>query len=83
MSYLILPESGIPVSIIRVQRVTYLETCTDSNKQRFEIYAKAIKEIFHDKYAKEAFAGPNSTNLTMEIWTDLAEDDENGRNLQE
>ena len=47
MSYWIFPASGIPVSRATVQRVTYLDTCTDSSKQRFEVYDKSIKEIFH------------------------------------
>ena len=75
MSYWILPESGIPVSRTTVQRVTYLEICTDASKQRFEVYDKAIKERFHEKYTGEALAGPNSTNPTMEMWAELAEYD--------
>ena len=59
-----------------VQRVTYLETYPNAIKQRLEVYDKAIKERFHDKYTEEAFAGPNSANLTMEMWAKLAEDDE-------
>ena len=75
MSYWILPESGIPVSRTTVQRVTYLEICTDASKQRFEVYDKTIKERFHEKYTGEALAGPNSTNPTMEMWAELAEYD--------
>ena len=59
-----------------VQSVTYIETYTYSSKQRFEVYDKAIKEIFHDKYTEEAFAGPNSTKPDMEMWSELSEDDE-------
>ena len=33
MSYWILPASVIPVPRTTVQRVTYLETCTDASKQ--------------------------------------------------
>ena len=43
LSYWIQPTSGIPVLRTAVQRVTYLEICTDSSKQRFEVYDKAIK----------------------------------------
>ena len=56
--------------------MSYLETCTNVSKQRFELYDKSIKEIFHGKYTEEAFAGPNSTNPTMEMWAKLAEDNE-------
>ena len=75
MGYWIFPASGIPVSRATVQRVTYLETCTDASKQRFEVYDKSIKERFHQKHTEEAFAGPNSTKPTMEMWDELAEDD--------
>ena len=55
--------------------MAYLETCKNSNKKCFEVYDKAIKERFHEKYNEEAFAGPNRTNPTMEIWDELVEDD--------
>ena len=57
-----------------VQRVTYLDTCTDTSNQRLEVYDKAIKEWFHKKYTEEDFAGPNSIKLTMDMWDKLAED---------
>ena len=72
MNYWILPESGIPVLRTLVQHVLYLETCTDASKQRFEVYYKAIKDIFHKKYTKEVFADPNSTKPTMVMWEELA-----------
>ena len=75
MSYCILLESGIPVSITTIQRVTYLETCTDANKQRFKVYYKATKERLNKIYTKESFAGPNSTNPTTEMWDELVEDE--------
>ena len=68
MSYWILLASGIPVLRKRVQRVTYLEKCTDARKQCLEVYYKAIKERFHDKYNEEVFTFPDSTNPTMEMW---------------
>ena len=76
MSYWLLLASGIPVSRTTVQRVTYLETYTDTSKQRFEVYDNAVKERFHEKYTEEAFAGPNSAKPIMEIWTELVKDDE-------
>ena len=74
MSYWILPESGIPVLIATVQHVTYIDTYTDASKQRLEVYHKAIREKFHEKYTEEAFAGHNSTNPNMEMWTEIPED---------
>ena len=76
MSYWILPSSVIPVSRTTVQHVTYLETCTYASKQRFGVYDKAIKERYHEKYTEEAFVGPKSNKPTMEMWAELAEDDE-------
>ena len=76
MSYWILPKIGIPVLRTMVQRVTYLETCIDARKQRFKVYGKDINERFHNKYTEEASAGPNITKPTMEMWSELAEYDE-------
>ena len=76
MSYWILSASGITVLRTTLQRVTYLETCTDASKQRFEVYDKAIKQIFHKKYTEESFEVPNSTKPTMEVWDELTEDEE-------
>ena len=75
MSYWILLERGIPVLRTTVQRVTYLGTCTNARKQSFEVYDKSIKDILHENYTEEAFTGSKSTNLTMEMWAELAEDD--------
>ena len=75
MIYWILPASSIPVSRTTVQRVIYLETCTDASKKRFKVYYKAIKEIFHGKYTEEDFAGLNSTKPTMKMYNKLVEDD--------
>ena len=76
MSYWILLASGIPFLKKTVQRVTYIETWNDAIKQRFKLNDKAIKDSFHEKYNEEAFAVPNSTKPTMEMWAELAEDDE-------
>ena len=67
MSYWILPTSGIPVSRIAVQCVTYIDKFTDDSKHRFEVYDKAIKEIPHKKETEESFASPKSTKTTMEM----------------
>ena len=66
--------SGIPVSRTAVQRVTYLETYTDSRKQPFGVYYKSIKERFNKNYTEEAFAYHNITNLNIKMWSKLAED---------
>ena len=75
MSYWILTASDIPVSITTAQHMTYIDTCTNARKKSFKVYDEAIKERFHEKYTEEAFASPNSTKLTMEMWAKLAEDD--------
>ena len=76
MSYWVLPKSGIPISRTTVQRVTHLETQIDANKKRFEHYDKAINERFHEVYTPESFSAPSSDKPTMEMWKDLADDDE-------
>ena len=75
--YWILPASGIPVLRKTVQCVTYLETCDDASKQCLEVYDKAIKDRFHEKYTEESFTGPNRNKPTVEMWTKQAEDEEN------
>ena len=62
--------------ITTVQRVTYIETCTDARNQRLELYDKAVKYRFHEKYTEEAFSGPNNTKPDMEMWAKLEKDDE-------
>ena len=54
----------------------YPGKCTNVSKKRFEVYDMSIEERFHKKYTEEGFTGPISTNLTMEMWSKLAEDDE-------
>ena len=73
MSYWILLKSGIIFSRTTVQCVTYLDICTDANKQLFEVYNKDIKERFPKKYTEEALAGPNSTKPNMERWAKMSE----------
>ena len=72
MSYYILPDSGIPVLRTMVQRITYLETCTDANKSIFNIFDDAIQEKFHEKYDEATFTGWSSSNPTMEMWSEIA-----------
>ena len=73
----ILPASGIPVSRTTVQCITYLDTCTDSNKSRFKVFDDAIQEWFHEKYDEATFAGEISIKPTMEMWDQLAENNQN------
>ena len=76
MSYWMLPASGIPVSRTMVQLVTYIDTCNNSSKKLLKVYDKAIKDIFHKKHTEESFTGPNSTKPNIEMWAELAEDEE-------
>ena len=47
MSYLVLPEIGIPMSRTTVQRVTNLESQTEQRKKCFEVYNISIVERFN------------------------------------
>ena len=67
MIYWLLQASGIPFLRTMAQRVTYLETCTDAINQHFEVYDKAVKGRFHEKYNEEAFTGSNITKPTLEM----------------
>ena len=55
MSYWVLPSSGIPMSRTTVQRVTNLESQTEQCKKRFEVYDRAIAEIFNEIYIEGNF----------------------------
>ena len=59
-----------------MQRITYLETCTDANKSRFKVFDDAIKEQFNEKYDEATFSGESSSKPTMEMWDELAENNE-------
>ena len=80
MSFWVLPDSGIRISRTTVQRVIRLETQTDANRKRFEYYATAITEIFHEVYTQESFPAPSSDNPTIEIWEYLANGNEDFQN---
>ena len=67
MRYWILPASGIQVSRTTIKCVTYIETCIYDIKKCFEVYDKAIKDIFYEKYTEYAFTEPSITNPTMEM----------------
>ena len=80
MSYWVLPKSGILISIMTVQRVTHLETQTDSNRKRFGHYDTAITEIFHEVYTQTYCSAPSSDTPTIEMWKDLANGNEDFQN---
>jgi hypothetical protein len=46
MSYWILPESGIPISAITVQRVTYDERSSEETKKLMNKYDERLKRVF-------------------------------------
>ena len=60
-----------------MQRITYLETCTDANKSRFKVFDDATQERFHEKYDEATFAVESSINPPMVMWAKLAENAEN------
>ena len=49
MSYWILPESGIPISCITVQRITNAEIATDEIKAKLKIYDSKIDKKMKGK----------------------------------
>ena len=76
MSYWILPASGIPVSQTTIQRITYLETCTDAKKSRFKVFDGSIQKRFHENYNEATFYGESSSKPTMEMWDEISDNDE-------
>ena len=47
MSYWILPKSGIPMSCVTVQPLSYIDRQTDENKARMEEFTNAIETKFN------------------------------------
>ena len=70
MAYLVLPESGIPVSRTTVQRVTEIEKTTDANKARIKQYDSKIAERF-----KEERLAKNGDKPDPVDWADIIGDD--------
>ena len=74
MSYWILPRSGIPISVVTVQRLTNLEQSTDEWKKRMDEYDRQVQPKMQAKSANiitdEKQVRPESL-LSLEI-----EDDE-------
>ena len=75
-SYWVLPASGILMSRTTVQRVTNLESQTEQFKKRFEVYNRAIAEIFNEVYIEGNFITTPNTKPNIELWEDLAGNDE-------
>ena len=46
MSYWVLPESGIPISVTTLQRMTYLEKQTDEYKKQMNAFERGLKQRF-------------------------------------
>ena len=76
MSYRVLPSSGIPIARTTVQRVTDLEAQTEQCRRRFDAYEKRIAERFNEKFISANQEEHNRTNPTVEMWEDLAGDNE-------
>lgn len=76
MSYWILPSTGIPISRTTVQRVTNLESSTDSCKRRFEEYDKRIARRFNEQYISPRDSDYPDEKPDIEIWEKLAGGDE-------
>ena len=49
MSYWVLPQSGIPISVVTVQRLTNLEQTTDEWKARMEQYTQQVEQKMSSK----------------------------------
>ena len=50
MSYWVIPIIKTPISITTVQRVNNLESATNKNQKRFEVYGKRVAYIFKEEY---------------------------------
>ena len=50
MSYWVLPVIRIPISITTVQMVNNLDSVTNQNHKRFEVYDKRVSDRFKDEY---------------------------------
>ena len=76
MSYWVLPVSGIPISRTTVQRVTNLESATNQNQKRFEVYDKRIADRFNEEYIGANYLQNHHQKPDVELWEELAGDDE-------
>ena len=70
MTYWILSESGIIISISTVQRVTLADLNTDVMKKRYGTFDKVMQEKFKDDVILEQYELP-----TLEKYTEFSEDE--------
>jgi hypothetical protein len=63
MSYWVLPESGIPVSVTTVQRMTNAERSTDEMQKRKDQYEEKLKVLFDSLTAVISQARPKRCRL--------------------
>ena len=70
MSYWILTSQGTVISWTTVQRITYLETQTADNKERFRLFDLSIHEFFKDEIIVTVGAKPNPAS-----WAEIIGDD--------
>ena len=75
MSFWVLPVSGIPISRTTVQRVTNLESSTNQNEKRFEVYDKRIADRFNEEYIGANYLQNHHQKPDVELWEELAGDD--------
>ena len=59
-----------------VQLVTNLESQTEQCKKHFEVYDRAIADIFNELYIEGNFIGAPNNKPNIEVWDDLSVDDE-------
>ena len=68
MSYWVLPVSVIPISRTTVQRVTNLESATNQNQKRFELYNKHGADRFKEEYIGENYLHNHHQKPDVELW---------------
>ena len=71
MAYYILPESGLPIMMGTVQRVSDLEKHMDATKERMKVFSDKIQDKF-----KEGRLSVPGDRPKYEDWVDLIEEDE-------
>ena len=59
-----------------MQRVTNLESATNQNQKRFEVYNKRIADRFNEEYIRANYLQNHHQKTDVELWQELAGDDE-------
>ena len=70
-SYWVLPVSEIPITRTTVQRVTKLESATNQNQKRFEVYNKRIADRFNEEYIGANYLQNHHQKPDVELWEEL------------